>query len=802
MSELVARRSTYAGLFMVALATLMFEILLTRIFSVTMWYHFAFFAVSIAMFGMTFGAVVVYLSPDRFTPERTPRQLALNAYLFSLTAVLGFVLHIFLPFLLPAWVIEGDWWRLTVNFVIIAVPFVFSGIAVTLALTRFPQQISRLYGADLAGAAAGCVLLIVAIDATDGPTTVLIVAALAASSAWFFAGDADARALRRTAAATVLVMTALSVGHGYLARTGQPVLRIMWAKGHIETRPLLERWNSFSRVAVFGDPDHLDQPFGWGLSETFPRDRRVRQLGVNIDADAYTVMTAWDGNPQAIEHLEYDVTNLAHHIRHDATVLAIGVGGGRDILSALAFDQRRVTGVEINGAILSALEGPFAPFTGYLGRHSRVRFVNDEARSFIARTDESFDIIQASLIDTWAATSAGAFVFTENSLYTTDAWKVFLDHLTPDGVLTFSRWYFRDRPAEIYRLVALAAVALRDRGVEDPSRHIALVRRMYGARMEGPSGIGTIIVGRSPLTAEDVRTLYEVTERLRFEVMLLPDGTPAPDPTLGQIAAARDLDRVFADYPLDITPPTDDKPFFFHMLRFRDLFRTSLWEIGIGSFNLRAISVLGILIAVVVTLSLLCIVVPVAMRSGLAALSGSSALLTFFAAIGLGFMLVEISQMQRLIVFLGHPVYGLSVLLFSLLVFSGIGSLLTAHTPAGGGTRRLGALLAVLVTFGFAAPEVASAWGGATTPVRIALSVGMLAPLGLLMGAAFPLGMQMAAQRSPALAPWLWGVNGATSVCASAIAVAISLTGGISATYWTGVACYFVAAAAFVRARG
>ena len=800
MNEPVARWATYVGLFTVALATLMFEILLTRIFSVTMWYHFAFFAVSVAMFGMTFGAVLVYLSPDRFAPERTPRQLALNAWLFSLTTVLGFVLHILLPFVLPAWVSEGDWWRLTANFVVIAVPFVFSGIAVTLALTRFPRQVSRLYGADLAGAAVGCVLLILAIDATDGPTTVLIVAALAAAAAWCFAIDANAQAMRRTAAATMVVMAALSVGHGWLVRTGHPVLRIAWAKGHVESRPLLERWNSFSRVAVFGDPDYLDQPFGWGLSETLPRDRRVQQLGVNIDAEAYTVMTRYDGNPATIDHLKYDVTNLAHYLRANASVLAIGVGGGRDVLAALAFDQRRVTGVEINGAILSALTGPFGAFTGHLGRHSRVRLINDEARSFIARTDEKFDIIQASLIDTWAATSSGAFVFTENSLYTTEAWKIFLGRLTPNGLLTFSRWYFRERPAEIYRLVALAAVALRESGVQDPSHHIALVRRMHGAQMEGPSGVGTIIVSRAPLLPEDLRTLRAVATKMRFEVMLLPDGTPGGDPMLDAIAAGQDLDRLFAEYPLDIAPPTDDKPFFFHMLRFRDMFSSALWDIGVESFNMRAISVLGILIAVVVILSLVCIVVPVALRSGVAALSGSWSLLAFFASIGLGFMLVEISQMQRLIVFLGHPVYGLSVLLFSLLVFSGIGSLLTAGTPAGGGTWRIMALLVVLVVFGLVAPAVASTWNGATTPVRILLSFGMLAPLGLLMGAAFPLGMQIAARRSPALSPWLWGVNGATSVCASVFAVAISLTGGISATYWAGVACYALAAAAFTRA--
>lgn len=801
MSQPVARWPTFLGLFGVALATLMYEILLTRIFSVTMWYHFAFFAVSVAMFGMTFGAVIVYLAPDRFAAPRVSRQLALHSLAFSLTSVLAFIGHLNLPYILPARLVADDWAPVALSFVIIAVPFVFSGIVVSLALTRFPDQVSRLYAADLAGAAAGCVLLIVAINSTDGPTTVLIVAALAALASWLFALQANVRRLTAAAAIAVATLTAASGVHTWLTRQGRPLLRIAWVKGHRAPTPIFERWNSFSRIAVFGSQDWLEPPFGWGLSEAFPRDRRVRQLSLNIDAAALTVMTGYRGDAASIEHLKHDVTNVAHHLRTDARVLVIGVGGGRDVLAALAFNQQAVTGVEINGDILLAVNERYGDFTGHLTRDSRVRFVNDEARSYVARSNEQFDIIQASLIDTWAATSSGAFVFTENSLYTLEAWKLFLARLAPGGLLTFSRWYYRERPSEVYRLTALASVALRQAGVADPSRHLAIVRRMYGAAMEGPDGIGTILVSRSPFTESELQTLRQVAARLQFEVVLAPGGVTNGDPTLDRIARADHLEELFASYPVNISPPTDDTPFFFHMLRFRDMFKRQLWDVGATSFNMRAIYVLGILAAVVVALTLLCIVGPLALGSGVAALSGSWSLLAFFAAIGLGFMFVEISQMQRLIIFLGHPVYGLSVLLFSLLVSSGIGSLLTASARPGEGWWRLVALLVLLAAFAIFAPTVARQWSSATTPVRIGLSVAMLTPLGLLMGAAFPLGMRLASSRSPALTPWLWGVNGAMSVCASVFAVAISLTGGISATLWVGFACYVVAAGAFLVAR-
>ena len=192
---------------------------------------------------------------------------------------------------------------------------------------------------------------------------------------------------------------------------------------------------------------------GWGLSPTFVDDPNVQQYGPSIDTGAATVLTHYSGKPEEIAHLKYDVTNLAHWVRSPANVLVMGVGGGRDLLSALAFDQRHVTGVEINGQILHAVNDVYGNFTGHLDKNPRITMVNDEARSYVTRSNERYDIIQMSLTDTWAATSAGAFALSENSLYTVDAWKTFLDHLTPNGLLAVSRWYYVSEPTEVYRLV-------------------------------------------------------------------------------------------------------------------------------------------------------------------------------------------------------------------------------------------------------------------------------------------------------------------------------------------------------------
>ena len=795
-----ATPGTYLGLFLVTLATLMYEVLLTRIFSVTMWYHFAFVAISIAMFGMTLGALLIYLLPGFFTPSRTKRHLGLSALWTSVTIVLSFLTHLSIPFA-PSRSITSLY-SIAFNYAVISIPFIFSGVCVCLALTRFPAQVSRLYAADLAGAALGCILLIAALRITDGPTAVILVAALAGLGAVLFLRDEPAGRLRRTAALVTGLLVIFAIGQTVLVHQQRSLLRLMWVKNFLEQRPEYEKWNSFSRVAVWRDWPGYDKPFGWGIKR-LPADRKAEQLLLNIDAGASTVLTRFDGSLDKVDYLRNDITNLAHYVKPDSSVLVIGTGGGRDILSALVFQQPQVLGIEINDIIIDALNRRYGDFTGHLDRRPGVRFVNDEARSYVTRSPERFDIIQVSLIDTWAATTAGAFVLSENSLYTTDAWKIFFDHLTPGGLLTFSRWYFLQSPAEMYRLTALATTCLKQQGVSDPRSHLFIARCMQepSGGMQ-PDGVGTLLLSRDPFTSEQLDVLETTSRRLGFEVVLSPRASL--DPTFEKIASGTDLASFTASYPLNISPPTDNNPFFFHMLRLGSLLRHGFDEQGGASFNLRAVLVLGMLLTIVTVLTVMGIVVPLLLTMKRVSLSGAGPLLLYFCSIGCGFMLIEVSQMQRLIVFLGHPTFGLSVVLFSLLVSSSLGAYLTGRVEGGGWSRAsmacLIGLTGVLVLFGLTTTGVIHAAQGLTTAARIVVATGMLFPIGLLMGTAFPLGMKLAGARAAALTPWLWGVNGGTSVFASVLAAAIALSFGISAAYWTGVGAYLVALATFAWA--
>jgi len=800
----LANGRTAAGLLFVALATLMYEVLLTRIFSVTMWYHFAFVAISIAMLGMTVGALIVYVRPQWFPPEAAKRQLALTALLFPVVTLFSFLTQLSIPFRVHPSVVAA--YAIAFTYAVITVPFVISGVTVCLALTRFPRDVGKLYAADLIGAALGCVLLVWVLEITDGPTAVLVICALAALGALAFAFDSGNIGLRRWSLTLAVLFTCAAVGHTVLVRHQRGIMRILYVKAGFEARPLYERWNSYSRVRVNGNPDKPEEPYAWGLSPTFPDDRRFYQLHLDIDTAAGTVITKDTGNPADLDHLKYDVTNIGYYARPNGRVLVIGVGGGRDILSALLFGAREVTGVELNRNILDTVNGRFGEFSGHLDRNPRVRFVNDEARSFVARERNAdgqpnrYDFMQISLIDTWAATAAGAFVLSENSLYTVEAWDLFLEHLSDNGLLSVSRWFFQSRPGEVYRLTALASEALLRRGVSNPQQHMIIIRSLRGSvHSEGPDGIGTLLLSPSPLSVADVARLTEEAQRLKFEVVVSP--TFAADNTFARLASGRDLDAFTRAYPINIAAPTDNSPFFFNMMRLRDLLRPSMTVLGKSTHNMEAVFVLGTLLITVIVLTLLCIFLPLKLTTDAGALRGAGPLLAFFAAIGLGFMLIETSQMQRLIVVLGHPTYGLTVVLFALLLSGGLGSWLTNRVPAEraaeSGKLRLGVLLVLLIIFGWLTPAVADRLQRADTLIRVSASAFMLGVPGLFMGMAFPLGMKLASQRFRHLTPWFWGTNGATSVCASVLAVAIALSWSISAAFWTGCVAYAIGLAAF-----
>jgi hypothetical protein len=796
----------YIGLFIISLATIMYELLLTRIFSITMYYHFAFMVISIAMLGMTVGAIIVYLAP-RFFEQNIIMTLAVASLFFGLSISAGFYCYCQLPNLLHAFDLNDfnrTWVYLLLTYVFTGIPFILSGIVICVALTKLLKPIAKLYAADLLGAALGCLLLILLLNWIDGASSVLFVGGLACLGGFFFVPEKKLAFINKIALMMGCALILIATVNGVFASYNAPLIRITQTPptSHIPINEYIyEKWNSFSRILVHGNPSIPRRPMAWGLSAKWPQEKKVSELTVTIDSAADTPMTKFQGDLREIEHLQYDIVNAVHLIRSNANVLVIGVGGGRDILSALFYHQKHILGVEINNRILDALTKRFGDYTGHLDRYPQVQLVNDEARSYIARSPQHFDIIQISLIDTFAATASGAFVFTENALYTQEAWKTFIEHLNVGGILSVSRWYYNTNlPGEIYRSLALAATTLRHLGVTDPRKNIVIIASKdggYGGRI--PWNVGTLLISKQPLSEQDLKTIDTFAHDKGFQIVLSP--TTAMDSNLVNIVSSNNLDELAKKFPINILPTSDDKPFFFHTLKFYDLFNPGIEK----AREYYAVITLWCLLAIVITLSTCFILLPLCFKAGVKPMMDGFPLLLYFCGIGLGFMFIEISQMQRLILFLGYPVYSLSVVLFTLLLGGGIGSYSVSYRSTSRWLNRpsyrLIGMLIALIIFGWLTPDLIADYRGYPTFVRIGLSMMILMPLGFFMGMAFPIGMNLGnASFEKLLLPWFWGINGAASVCASILALVVSLTFGISMTFWVGFACYLVAFLAFLRA--
>ena len=778
---------------------LMLQIIETRLLSVISWYYLAFFAISMAMFGMTAGSLIIYFNQRQFTEERMLEHLSWISWCFAVAIVISALMLISTVIL--AEIGTGMMivlWLKTI--LVILPPFVFAGMAISLALTRSRWPIGLVYGVDLVGAASGCLLALALMSWVDGVSALFAVGAVAAAASACF--RAAWRSTRATDASRpvwlvgrpgllALLLVVLATGNAAIQPRGLAPLLV---KNGLELGlPAAQEWNSFSRVRA--EQVATGAPAMWGPSPLLPPvkvDQMILTIDGAVNKAAGTALYRFGGDLADLDFLRYDVTNLAYRIRNQGRSAVIGVGGGRDLLSAHLFGFADVTGVELNPIFINWLTRRFRDFNHLAdvpGTHLNV----DEARSWFARTNERFDLIQMSLIDTWAATGAGAYSLSENGLYTVEGWKHFLDALTQNGVFTVSRWYNPADVSETGRLLSLAMTALRARGVDDPRSHLFLA---------GTPILATIIVGALPLSRADLSALHAATRELGFVELVSPDRDPGPGP-LGDLLSARndrDFDQLTKRYHLDLTAPTDDRPFFFNQLVLTDLVSLAAGNStheGVIHGNFKAGRTIAVIMALSLALVLVTIIVP-SLPSLRQTSRGLAALGTlYFALIGLGFMFIEIGIIQRVSIFLGHPVYGLAIGLFSMILSTGIGSLLSERARLDTPGRLLAwsallVLFVILLTFWF--PQLVRISEGMELPARALVSLAAIVPAGAMMGFGFPTGMRLVEVIDRRPTPWFWAVNGSCGVLAASVAVATSIAFSINASLWIGAACYALVA--------
>ena len=500
----------YLAMFLVAWATLTLELLCTRIVSAMAFYHLAFFVLSLAILGMTAGALLVYRYPRHFEPASALPRYA-DWFAFSLPVAVG---CLFAVPLREANTLTSVM-ALALTATIISVPFILSGILVSLTLTRCGLPYGRIYAADLLGAALGSEAIIPALAFLRPGAIVFVLSILA-----MVAGYAYRRLFGTAQFRPVLLWTVLMGALVYLEQATDHGLVLAFSKGQVlnQEEHQFMGWNSHSFVTVEAPKGR--EPRIWGASPRMPKIPTA-SIGMAIDGGAATDMIQFDGDLTKVAWLNFDVTSLPYQLQTPRRAAIIGVGGGRDALTALLAGSEEVVGIDVNSLIIDLLRGKHVPglrqFAG-LADNPKVRLVHDDARSFLTTSPERYDVVQMSLIDTWAASAAGAYTLTENGLYTLEAWTTFIERLSDRGLFSVSRWYQADGIDETNRALALAVAVCQRLGLTPPRDHIMLV---------ASGKIATLVVSKAPISDAMRERLREVCDQRQFQLLLPVDPSSA-----------------------------------------------------------------------------------------------------------------------------------------------------------------------------------------------------------------------------------------------------------------------------------
>jgi spermidine synthase len=793
------------ALALVSAAALAYEILLTRLFSIIQWHHFAYMMISVALLGYGAASAFVTLLQERLTP-RMEAAFSLGAALFGVSAVGCFLLAQHVPFnaLEFLWDARQPLWLLLV-YLLLLVPFFFAAICVCLMFTRYAEQAGRVYGFDIVGAAAGCLGVILALFALT-PLGVLAVIASSALAAAVLA--TPGRGWRPGIA-----------GAGALAAAGL----MAWALVGPLGQPRLSPYKALSQTLEVMGARVLAQasgPLGWitvvesrqvpfrhapGLSLNAPGEP-PEQLALFTDGEAMSAMVHFDGRHEALAYLDYLTSALPYHLVERPRVLVLGAGAGADVLQALYAGAQSVQAVELNPQVVRLVEERFAGFSGSPYSQPGVNLHVGEARGFLSASRERFDVIQLALLDSFGASSAGLYALSESYLYTVEALQTALQRLAPGGYVSITRWVTLP-PRDTLKLFAMAVQALERNGVSDPSRSLALIRSWKTA---------TLLVKNGALIPQELQRVREFCRERSFDLGWLPGMQAHEADRYNQLDEAYFYDGAVAllgpgraqfieRYKFNIAPAVDDRPYFFRffkwatlpeLLRLKEQGGLPLLEWGypLLAATLGQASVLAL---VLILLPLRLLGVRPAQRAHRPMRARVAA---YFVAVGAAFMFVEIAFIQKFVLLLHHPLYAVAVALFGFLLSAGLGGRWSQRLADAAVERRgavqVAALVIVAATLCYATVLPALLPKVAVLPdaARIALALTLIFPLGFAMGLPFPLGLRRVAAMERTLVPWAWGVNACASVVSAVLATLLAIHIGFTAVLGMAAALYAAAA--------
>jgi len=791
-------RPPWLSIALLSMTALAYEVLLMRLFSIIQWHHFAYMIISLALLGYGASGTLLTIFRERLLTRYNNIYLGSIA-LFVITALGSYLLSQQIQFNAEEilWAPEHAL-RLMAIYLLLVLPFFFAATAIGLSIVRFREEVTRIYAADLFGAGSGALLIILLLFmALPGEALRYIalfgMVALALGSWELYRGQA----INKLPIFLVMIAITLLLPNTWFEPLLSPYKGLTQTLRISGTEVVAQRSSPLGMITVVESPllPFRSAP-GMSLNAL---SEPPEQVGLFIDGDAMTVITKDEGKREAFEYLDQLTSALPYHLSNIERVLLLGAGGGSGVLQARYHNAQQIRALELDSNIVALVTSRYGEFSGHLYSREEVDVVTEEARGFVSRDAQLYDLIQLELFDSYSASSAGLYALSESYLYTVEALQDYLARLRPDGYLAISRW-IKLPPRDTLKLFATAIDALKASGIERPQEHLLLIRTLQTS---------TLLIKRSPVTAEEIERATGFATGRSFDLAYYPGMAPEvanrfnilakPYFYLGATSLLDDVGdgrgEYIERYKFNLEPATDDRPFFFHFFRWQALpeILSLAGEGGMPLLEWGYLILVATLIQALLGAAFL-ILLPLLVsnlkkgrrkRAG----RGNRRLMLYafiyFLSLGLAFLFIEVAFIQKFILFLHHPTFAIAVVLAAFLIFAGMGSLWSKRFADSaqyerGVSRAVTAIVTISVIYIVLLGPLFSLLMSLPIVAKIVISLLLIAPLAFAMGIPFPLGLSKLGEMEQELLPWVWGVNGCASVLSVVIATLLAIHYGFS----------------------
>lgn len=835
-------KSNNLGIFLLSVSTLALQALFTRLFSISLWYHFAFMIVSIALLG--FGASGTYLSifisnnsnnekqtntiflknntvnkdlkNEKRISLKSKYNLSLFSFLFSLTTILGYLIFNLVPFdsYRIAWE-KIQFLYLFIWYLGLTAPFFFSGVCLGILLSLKSEKVHEVYFYNLIGSSIGSFFIVLTIPFFGGEKLVLIIAGLGIITSILFLPKHRTKFKKYKLVEFIsffLIIILIIFTPNFFQIRMAPQKTLSQLKQFSGSKIILTRWNAFSKVDVIESDKIHSAP---GLSLKYPITI-PKQIGVTTDGNDISPITFYDETKNTTDFLNYLPSYIAYMLKPDSKVVLLNPNGNLDILSALQHNCKEIVVVEENPILTNLLKEDFKDFCGNILDLPNLKVINEKGRNFISASKHKFDLVFLCLDDSYKAITAGTYSLGENYKYTVEAIKQYYNHLENDGILCISRW-LQLPPSESLKIFSTILYSLDELEIKNPNERIVAIRTF---------STSFIMVKNGKFSGDEKDKIRDFCDKMGFDLIYYDNirldevnknikmVKPHYYEAFSKIAGASREDFI-SEYEFDIRPTTDNRPFFFHFFEASHLpkilaFYGKTWLPFGGSGYL----ILFVLLIFAILLSIILIIIPLIIRSKRFKSSRKSKfkpskriisrqnifrwiIFIYFFSIGIGYLFIEISLMQKFILYLGHPIYSISTVLFSILFFSGLGSLYLGKNTKYFSVK-IGVLLILILLLLFLSLILLKNVMIYSFYVRLLSCLLILAPIGFLMGAPFPMGIRFTSEILSELIPWAWSINGFASVISSILATIFAISWGFNSVLIMSFFAYLLALISFI----